>query len=166
MITIRRIQKGESSIYKKIRLASLKEAPYAFASTYESAAKRTEESWAKQSDSTAESSSNAIFLAFENENPIGIAAIYENEEKNKEAEIFQVWVAPDHRGTDLAKNMIDKVFDWAGRNRYENVLAVVEKNNDRASKFYLNYGFKITSETEFETKMKKEIRTRQCEKLG
>ena len=54
MRTVRRITKGEWALYKQLRLASLLEAPEAFSTTYESAALRSDESWAAQADASAE----------------------------------------------------------------------------------------------------------------
>jgi hypothetical protein len=53
MIAIRRIQIDEADLYKQMRLASMRDAPYAFSSSYESALLRNSESWRDQANSTA-----------------------------------------------------------------------------------------------------------------
>jgi hypothetical protein len=75
MISVRRIQIGEGDLFKRIRLASLRESPSAFASTYESALNRSSESWSEQADSTAQGSDRSTFIAFSGDSPIGIAAL-------------------------------------------------------------------------------------------
>jgi len=67
---------GEGELYKLMRLASLRESPFAFGSTYESAQLRTPESWAEQADSTAQGSDRSTFIALCGDVPIGIAALY------------------------------------------------------------------------------------------
>lgn len=76
MISVRRIQLGESELFKQMRLTSLHESPSAFASTYESAPQRSPESWCQQADSTAQRSDRSTFIAFSGNSPIGIAALY------------------------------------------------------------------------------------------
>jgi len=75
MRAIRRIQIGEADLFKQMRLASLRDAPYAFSSTYESALRRSAESWREQADNTAQGSDRATFIAFSDDAPIGIAAL-------------------------------------------------------------------------------------------
>jgi hypothetical protein len=53
MIKVRRIQAGETELLKQIRLASLRDAPYAFGTTYESALKRSAETWREKTENTA-----------------------------------------------------------------------------------------------------------------
>ncbi|MCH6259234.1 GNAT family N-acetyltransferase [Puniceicoccaceae bacterium K14] len=159
MITIRRIHTGEGALFRDLRLAALKSDPHAFGSTYESALERSVESWSQQADSTAEGSSRSTFIAFRNGEPVGISAIYGREEKKNEAEVFQVWIAPDLRGSGLAKKMMDTVFDWAESNDYTKIIGEVTQNNGRALSFYRNYGFEVVSETVSEIKIQKSIRS-------
>ena len=72
MRSIRRINKGESALYKQLRLASLKDAPEAFSTTYESAAQRSPESWAAQADASAEGSNRFTFFALIAEEAAGL----------------------------------------------------------------------------------------------
>jgi len=143
MITVRRIQIGEGELFKQMRLASLREAPYAFTSTYESALHRSPENWSEQADSTARESDRATFIAFSGDSPIGIAALYRHLDEADLGEVLQVWIAPEVRNTGIASNLMDAVFQWAGANGFRVVLASVTKENTRALKFYRKYGFKL-----------------------
>jgi hypothetical protein len=75
LITIRRIQIGETAHYKQVRLAALKDAPYAFETTYGATLERSDEMWHERVASTAQGNDEAIFLAFADNLPIGIAAL-------------------------------------------------------------------------------------------
>ena len=141
MITIRRIQAGETDLYKQIRLAALKEAPYAFSSTYESALERSDESWQEQVESSALGSDRATFLAFSDDVPVGIAALYRDRENADTGELLQVWVRPEFRGTTLIWDLMDEIFQWAAENNFREVIAGVAKENTRALRFYAKYGF-------------------------
>jgi GNAT superfamily N-acetyltransferase len=142
LITIRRIQIGETALYKQIRLASLKDAPYAFETTYDAAAlKRSNEMWHARVVSAAQGSDEAIFLAFSDHLPIGIAALVRIKGQTDTGELMQVWVRPEHRGTDVAWGLMNFVFKWAKDNRFHKIIAGVTKVNTGALKFYVKYGF-------------------------
>jgi RimJ/RimL family protein N-acetyltransferase len=146
MISVRRIQIGEGELFKRMRLASLRESPSAFVSTYESARRRSPESWSEQADSTSQGSNRSTFFAFSGGSPIGIAALYRNGEGTDIGDLLQVWVYPEYRGQGVAIDIMDVVFQWAGENGFRTVVATITKGNARAQRFYQNYGFKPASE--------------------
>jgi len=139
--TIRRLQIGEAELFKQVRLMSLRDAPFAFSSTYASALQRSEESWREQADSTSLGSDRATFIAFSDEEPIGIAALYRLEDREEIGKLLQVWVAPEHRGTGLIWELMDAIFEWAGENNFRTILSRVRTGNTRAYNFYIKYGF-------------------------
>jgi len=145
--TIRRIRIGEADLFKQIRLASLQDAPYAFSSNYDSALSRSAESWREQADSTAQGIDRATFIAFSDNVPIGIAALYRLEGQVDVGEVLQVWVAPEHRGTSIALDLMNVIFKWAGENNFYRIIATVTDGNVEAVKFYAKYGFSIISES-------------------
>jgi len=129
-----------------MRLTALRESPFAFASTYEAALRRSPESWRDQADSTAQGSDRSTFIAFSDDSPIGIAALYRTEEENDVGELLQMWVSPEYRGKGIARDLIDAVFQWASANGFRTVAATIAKGNVRALRFYQKYGFKPASE--------------------
>ena len=141
MLTIRRIQIGESDLFKQIRLRALQEAPYAFKSTYASALQRSDKSWREQADNTARGSDRVTFIAFSDVVPVGMAALYRLEDQAEVGEMLQVWVAPKHRGTGLALDLMNAIFEWAGENNFRTVISRITDRNSRALKFYTKYGF-------------------------
>ena len=146
MITIRRIRLGEADLYKQVRLAALREAPYAFTTTYESAVRRPPESWQEQADSTAQGADRATFIAFSEDAPIGMTALYRLADQADVGEVLQVWVAPEYRGKGVAQELMDTLFRWAGENHFRTLIAGVAKANARALKFYLRGGFALADE--------------------
>lgn len=141
MTTVRRIQIGETELYKQIRLASLKEAPYAFETPYESAVQRSEETWRERAESGAQRNDGATFLAFSEDRPVGIAAIFRSQGQIEMAELMQVWVHPDFRGSGTAWDLMDAIFRWAKENNVRKIIAGVTNANPGALKFYTRYGF-------------------------
>ena len=147
MITIRRIQMGETELYKQIRLASLKEAPYAFETTYESAVRRSEETWRERAESGAQGNDGATFLAFSEDRPVGIAAVFRSQGQIDMAELMQVWVHPDFRGSGTAWDLMDAIFRWAKENNFRKIIAGVTNENPGALRFYTRYGFSRMAES-------------------
>jgi ribosomal protein S18 acetylase RimI-like enzyme len=141
MISIRRISIGEYKLYRQIRLASLKEAPYAFSSTYESALGRSKVSWKDQADGSAQGSDKAIFIAVSDNVLIGIAAIYRTEGNPENGEVLQVWISPEYRGKQVSNLLFDELFKWAKVNKFTAIDAKVIQGNERALYFYHKYGF-------------------------
>jgi GNAT superfamily N-acetyltransferase len=145
--TIRRIQIGETDLYKQMRLASLRDAPYAFSSTYEGALQRSVDSWREQAEGSARGTNRATFIAFSDDVPIGIAAIYRLDDQAEVGEVLQVWVERDYRRTGVAWDLMNAVFTWAGENTICRIIARVTNGNARALKFYCKYGFSINDKS-------------------
>lgn len=143
MRTIRRIAKGEWALYKQLRLAALMEAPDAFSTTYESAALRSDESWAAQADASAEGPDRFTFVAFLDQAPVGLAAVYRDADGSAQGELIQVWVSPASRGTGLAAELVDAVVHCAKNHGFDKIRAEVFVSNQRAIRFYQGRGFKI-----------------------
>ena len=146
MITIRRLQVGEGELFKQIRLRALQEAPYAFPTTYADAMERSSESWREQADRSAQGPDRATFIAIADGLPIGMTALYRDEDQAEVGELLQVWVSPEYRGTRVIWDLMDEIFRWARENGFDRIIAGVTKGNDRAVKFYMNYGFSLTDE--------------------
>jgi RimJ/RimL family protein N-acetyltransferase len=149
-MNIRRLKTGEALLYKKIRLESLKESPEAFASSYSAALERTAESWETQADRSATGSDRATFIAFDRDEPVGLAALYRDEKTATTGELLQVWISPHLRGRTMAVELMDAIFTWAKSNGFENIDAEVHKMNVRAIRFYKNYGFELKEKSSSE----------------
>lgn len=126
---------------------ALKDAPYAFSATYDSALQRSDESWREQAEGTALGTDRATFIVFSDDEPIGIAALYRDKENVDLGELLQVWISPEYRGTSVTRDLIDTIFQWAKENKFLKVIAGMMKANVRAKKFYTKYGFSILKET-------------------
>jgi ribosomal protein S18 acetylase RimI-like enzyme len=143
MITIRRIRIGEADLYRQIRLYALQDAPYAFSSTYDAALQRTAESWQEQADSTAGGSDRTTFIAFSENIPVGMAALYRRKDNIDQGELLQVWVSAEYRGKNIALALVDQVFNWAAENNFHRIITGVTNGNTRALGFYKKYGFAV-----------------------
>ncbi|MES2470094.1 MAG: GNAT family N-acetyltransferase [Verrucomicrobiota bacterium] len=136
----RRLNPAEGDLYRAVRLEALRESPEAFASRYEDAVACSDRSWADQADSSATGSNRATFVTLEDQ-PVGLAALYRDENDTDVGELIQMWVAPEVRGGAVAADLLLEVFRWAKSNRFAFVKAEVMKTNARALRFYEKSGF-------------------------
>jgi RimJ/RimL family protein N-acetyltransferase len=150
MRVIRRLNFGEGLLYRAVRLEALRESPEAFSSRHEESVARSEQSWADQADSSATGSNRATFVVIE-DRPVGLAALYRDEEDPNLGELFQMWVAPEVRGGSVAADLLFEVFRWAGFNGISHVKAEVVKGNTRALRFYEKFGFVASDVGAFES---------------
>jgi ribosomal protein S18 acetylase RimI-like enzyme len=98
-------------------------------------------SWCQQADSTAAGTDRCTFLAFSDNSPVGIAAIYRNNSNEEEGEIVQVWVSPSFRGSKVSRELLHTAIRWCEENGIRKIFATIRPGNDRALKFYRKYEF-------------------------
>ena len=142
MIHVQRITAEDWALYRSIRLASLKEAPYAFLSTYEDSVKRSDESWSAQASEASVGSDKGIFFAHSDNNIVGLCATYRCADNLNAAELAQVWVSPDSRSKGVALVMIKEVLEWLRSNKYYKCTLEVGHANSNAIRLYQILGFK------------------------
>lgn len=142
MLGARRIQLGEGSVYREIRLRALRDAPDAFTTTYAQAIERTAGNWDETADGAANGTERAIFFILTDGKPTGLAALYQHPELPGTGELLQVWVAPEYRGSGAADALLDALFRWGTEEAgFSRVIAEVKASNTRALGFYRRYGF-------------------------
>jgi ribosomal protein S18 acetylase RimI-like enzyme len=151
---------GEANLFKQMRLTALQDSPHAFPATYEAAVQRSDDSWREQAERTARGTDRATFIAFSDDLPVGMAALYRREDQVDSGELLQVWVSPACRGTSLAADLMDVIFQWAGENGFRSIIAGVTKGNARAVRFYTRYGFSLMEETATGVYLVKEVQMR------
>ena len=54
---------------------------------------------------------------------------------------MQVWVAPEQRGTGLARALLQTLLAWGAARGFKNVRAGIAPGNQRALRFYQKLGF-------------------------
>lgn len=129
-------------IYRDVRLAALLDTPRAFASTYAGAAARDESAW------LALLGSMRVWLAFEEDRPVGVIALSRDEElPEDEAYLIQMWVSSSARGRGVGDLLVSTVLDSAGEAGYSRVLLDVGEENLPAQRLYERHGFTRTGTT-------------------
>lgn len=124
-----------------MRLAALKDAPYAFGSRWEIEKDRTEQEW------RASVVARMRYVAEGDGQVWGMASIGESGHSGA-ASVTSFWVHPDARGKGVSDSLLLAVIDWAKERGDSQLLLWVTEGNTRAEKLYERYGFRRTGATQ------------------
>lgn len=120
-------------------MAALKEAPYAFGSTWEGEKDRGAEAWREAVRSRLR------FVAVLGDQVIGMAAGGESNHSGTAA-LTSLWVDPDARGRGVGDQLVQAVLDWAKAEGFRQVVLWVTEGNSRAESLYRRNGFVRTGD--------------------
>ncbi|WP_371867887.1 GNAT family N-acetyltransferase [Duganella levis] len=143
MTDIRYTREEDWQELKRVRLAALLDAPQAFGVSHASAAAYTDEAWR---DRAAGRGKARFILAFDGQEAVGIVGHVPNDQQ--ELELIAMWVAPSHRGTPIAMQLVDAVKSHAAAQAHQRILLDVAPTNQRAAAFYQKLGFTFLPEWE------------------
>ena len=140
MVVVREVIPADWQTLRDVRLAALREAPYAFGSTYAREAAFTEEQWRGRI-----SDRSVTFFAYlpENPEPAGLAGVYVPEGV---ADVVSMWVRPSARGHGVGEALIGAAADWAKARDHDSLLLWVTESNAAARRLYERCDFALTGE--------------------
>jgi GNAT superfamily N-acetyltransferase len=141
MTEIREAGAGDWQAMRDVRLAALRDAPQAFASTYEREVAFTEADWQRRI------AGGGSFLAYAAElgtAPAGIAGGFEIAPGT--IELVSMWVSPQARGHGIGQALVQAVVGWARARGATRVHLWVTENNGHARLLYERCGFQPTAE--------------------
>jgi GNAT superfamily N-acetyltransferase len=133
-LNIRQIAPDDWRVYRDIRLAALREAPYAFGSTFEAEVGAAEERWRRAV------TDRARFVAEIDGRVVGTVGAGAGELPDTAA-LTALWVEPGFRGQGVGAALVGAVIGWANGQRYETVLLWVTEANQHAERLYERLGF-------------------------
>ena len=120
-----------------MRLTALKEAPYAFGSTWEHEKDRSEQDWR---NSVA---SKVRLVAELDDRVVGMAAVGPTAFSGG-AEVTSFWVAPQARGKGVGDSLLQAVTARAQADGYNQLFLWVTDGNVHAQRLYERHGFRRT----------------------
>ena len=140
MVSVRATGPGDWELVRDVRLAALRDAPDAFASTYEREAAYTEEQWRGWF-----SDRFAMFLAHleDRAGAAGLAGVFDREDG---AGLVSMWVRPDARGRGVGEALMNAAAGWATERGHDAMYLWVAEANEPARRLYERYGFTPTGD--------------------
>jgi len=148
MVTLAAITLASVASYRDVRLRALLDAPLAFGSTYARESQFSDVDWARRAAQWNDGVRSAGFLAWDDEDPCGIAAGFLDEGDPAVAHLVSMWVAPTHRGRGVGRLLVTAVADWARSRDARTLRLMVTSCNDAALGFYERLGFARTGRVE------------------
>jgi len=142
-IIIRSTAEADWQVLREIRLASLLDAPTAFAVTHAQAAADTEAQWRARAGAHGRA---RFMLAFDGQQAIGMVGYVPH--LPEEVNLIAMWVRPEARGTDVAESLVHAVKIEAAAQGCARVVLEVSPDNGRAAGFYQKHGFSFVPEWE------------------
>jgi GNAT superfamily N-acetyltransferase len=130
---------------RDVRLAALREAPYAFASTYAREVQFTREQWLARFHDRA-----VTYLAYlpDAAGPAGIAGVLieDADGDGRHPEVVSMWVSPAARGRKVGEALIEATANWSSGLGFAGLHLWVTEPNDAARRLYERCGFTMTGE--------------------
>jgi GNAT superfamily N-acetyltransferase len=138
---IRKLQPPEWARYRAVRLRSLADAPDAFGGTFAAEQARTDEAWQAQLIAAAASGEDHPLVAEHGGEAIGLAWAKVEASDNSAVNVFQMWVAPQHRRRGIGSELLVVVIGWARSRNARSVQLGVTCGDSSASRLYFRKGF-------------------------
>jgi ribosomal protein S18 acetylase RimI-like enzyme len=109
-VTIRRVEAGDWSEMKRLRLAALATDRMAFGSTLEAESAFGDDIWIDRARFSATSAERATWVAIDREGRmVGMLGVHI---EGQGAKLFGTWVDPAARGLRIGGRMLDEVIAW------------------------------------------------------
>ena len=145
---VRPIRPDEASELRELRLRALREAPHAFTTTAEDAEQRDFVSWVEQADRGSRGQEWLTLVAEATSGMLcGMTSVAVDSQKPGCAELFQMWVDPQWRRSDLGRRLLAAAMEWAATKNLTLRLGVAT-DNEAALALYEGAGFRPTGEEE------------------
>jgi ribosomal protein S18 acetylase RimI-like enzyme len=142
VIDVQRVRPDEWELLRDLRLRALAQAPDAFATTHAEALARPDEWWRGWAERSASEAAQAMFLARDGDEAVGIAGIFGARSR---FDVISMWTDPAHRGKGVGAALLRAAVSFAGD---APVFLSVTEGNDDARRLYERHGFVATGLTE------------------
>jgi ribosomal protein S18 acetylase RimI-like enzyme len=143
---IRRLRRDEWRAYRDLRLRALADSPDAFGSTHAVEAAKPDEFWQNRVPIEQLYTQQPLVA----EGPAGLLGLVWGwiDPDSSEAQVYQMWVAPEGRNQGIGAALIDGVIAWAKANNVRVVTLRVTCGDTPARRLYVRAGFEPFGEIE------------------
>jgi GNAT superfamily N-acetyltransferase len=142
MILVHEATPEDWQAMRDARLAALREAPQAFASTAEREAAYSEQEWRSW---TRVGGRGVMYLAEVAglPEPAGMAGVLAGQDAS---DLIAMWVHPAARGQKVGEALIEAAAEWARSRGFDSMYLWVTESNAPARRLYERSGFTMTGE--------------------
>lgn len=147
-ITVQRFATHEWPGYRELRLRALTDSPDAFGSTLEREAAFPDDLWAERIERGANSPTDLPLVARIGDEVIGLAWGRVQEADPREVHVYQVWVAPEHRGRGVGQALLGAIIAWARESGARQISLEATCGNSAAMRLYAREGFRPVGDPE------------------
>ena len=145
--SIRPLRTDEWGLLRELRIRALMDAPEAFAQTIGEIQDEPETYW-QQLAKNLHLSHHEFFIAFLDEEPIGITYGHLEAVDRHVAQVGSMWVSPMARGKGIGKQLLHRAMSWATAQGAQRMGLWVTAGNSPATKLYKSSGFVPTGKTD------------------
>jgi GNAT superfamily N-acetyltransferase len=145
-VAVCRVRPGDALVLKEVRLAALFDSPFAFGSTYDAEAGRTDEHWMHRAMLASSGRDSAVFLAWIDGDAVGIVGGYRPDPSADVVELVSMWIAPRARRAGVGRLLVNAVIEWANDNGSSSIGLWVTRGNSPAEQLYESLGFRTTGD--------------------
>jgi GNAT superfamily N-acetyltransferase len=139
--SVRPFRAHEWRTYRDLRLRALADSPDAFGATLTGEEIRADGEWANRLALGADDRWNLPLLAEAAARPVGLAWGRIEKATPDVAHVYQMWVAPTHRGQGAGRLLLDAIIDWASAAGVRRVVLGVTCGESPARRLYVRAGF-------------------------
>ena len=147
MAEVRRVTAHEWEQIRAIRLEMLVDTPGAYITTLDEATAYPDSVWIERAEKGSTGSVQATFIGFDGDVPVAMAiGLRKRRAREDVLVVVSVYVAPAHRGTNLASELMGAVENWGSGWKAPAASLWVAETNDRARAFYTRLGYQPTGD--------------------
>ena len=145
---VRRFAAGEWADYRDLRLRSLADSPDAFGSTLALETGRADAEWEGRIAEGVASKQDCPLVALLGEAFVGLAWGRIEDAKPGDAQLYQMWVAPEARRLGVGRLLLEEVVRWARACGVTRLVLEVNVANEPARRLYERAGFQKQGQPE------------------
>jgi ribosomal protein S18 acetylase RimI-like enzyme len=138
---IRRLGPDEWEIFRDVRLAALREAPYAFGSTLAREEALTEEHWRKRL-----ADEDRVRLVAQLDDRVVATVGVGPSTYSRAADLTSMWVDPDVRHRGIGRALVEEAIQRSRDAGYKEIFLWVVDGNSNAERLYERLGFRRTGD--------------------
>jgi ribosomal protein S18 acetylase RimI-like enzyme len=140
-LQVRRLKTEEWPQYRDVRLRALADSPEAFASSFAQERVRPESEWQARVAAAADAPHQLPLVLVDGAELLGLTWGRIEDSDPEVAHLFQMWVAPEHRGNGHGRLLLAAAVSWARESGARFMDLDVAVGDTPARRLYLQAGF-------------------------